>query len=87
MQEAPLGEVFTAGLDLAAAVIRRYSMIYLLCGVLPLKERWVKRERWVPAGFVAVSMAFERLFLKLVDSLLLWQINNFTIGVSRPLPK
>lgn len=39
------------------------------------------------AAVVAVSMAFERLFLKLVDSLLLWQINNFTIGVSRPLPK
>lgn len=51
-------EVFTVGLDLAAAVIRRYSMIYLLCGVLPLKERWVKRERRIPAGFVAVSMVF-----------------------------
>lgn len=51
-------EVFTASLDVAAAVMRRYSMIYLLCGVLPLKERWVKREKWVLAGFVVVSMVF-----------------------------
>lgn len=51
-------EVFTASLDVTTAVMRRYSMIYLLCGVLPLKERWVKREKWVLAGFVVVSMVF-----------------------------
>ncbi len=51
-------KVLTVCLDLAAAVMRRYSMVWLFCGVLPVKDRGPKSERWVSAGFVAVSMAF-----------------------------
>jgi len=78
-----LREVFTVGLDLAAAILRRYSIIYLLCGVIPVKDRQpgnngcrilggipvsgqklsrlaarFVNEKWVPAGFIAVTTAF-----------------------------
>ena len=53
-----MSEIFTFSLDLAFAMARRYCVISLFLGVLPVKERWAERERWVPPGFVAVSTVF-----------------------------
>ena len=46
LQEVFLGEVLLAGLDLAFAMIRRYSVIYLLCGVLSAEDGWYRPVLW-----------------------------------------
>ena len=61
-------EAFTFVLDLTAAILRRYSVIYLLCGIVPVKKkreggqgyfgRRFSGEKWVQSGFVAVSIVF-----------------------------
>ena len=53
-----MGEVLLAGLDLAFAMIRRYSVIYLLCGVLSAEDGWTKSKKRVSAGFMAVTTVF-----------------------------
>ena len=58
LQEVFLGEVLLAGLDLAFAMIRRYSVIYLLCGVLSAEDGWTKSKKRVSAGFMAVTTVF-----------------------------
>lgn len=44
--------------DLFCAVLRRYLMIHVTCGILSLKGRFIKKEKQIAAGYVALSMAF-----------------------------
>ena len=44
--------------DLLCAVLRRYLMIHVICGILSVKCRFIKKEKQIAAGYVALSMAF-----------------------------
>lgn len=44
--------------DLLCAVLRRYLMIHVICGILSVKGRFIKKEKQIAAGYVALSMAF-----------------------------
>lgn len=51
-------EVFDIVMDLTEHLLRRCLIVYLLHGLLPVKQRYIKRERLVEAGFLIVSMLF-----------------------------
>lgn len=48
-------------MDLSEQVLKKYFMIYMIHGLLPLKSRYGQREKWIKLGFVAVSVAFYML--------------------------
>ena len=53
-----MGDVFNIVVDLAEHVLRRCLMVYLFHGLLVVKERYVKREKQVEAGFVVFTTMF-----------------------------
>lgn len=51
-------EIFDIVIDLAEHLLRRCLIIYLLHGLLTVKQRYVKKERLVEAGFLILTMLF-----------------------------
>lgn len=53
-----LKEIIYFSMDLAGQVLRKCLVIYLIHGLLTVKDRYRKREKWVRAGFIAISTAY-----------------------------
>lgn len=53
-----LSDVIYFAMDLAEQILKKYFMIYMIHGLLPVKSRYEKFEKWIKLGFVAVSVTF-----------------------------
>ena len=51
-------EAINFTLDLFCVILRRWLMIYAICGILTEKERFIKKRKQIAAGYVALSTAF-----------------------------
>ncbi len=51
-------EAINFTLDLFCVILRRWLMIYAICGILTEKGRFIKKRKQIAAGYVALSTAF-----------------------------
>ncbi len=53
-----LSDIIYFAMDLAGQILKRGLMAYMVHGLLSVKSRYEKGERWVKIGFVVVSVTF-----------------------------